>query len=160
MSTIMQSRKVVLQPHDPIRPLVVEMDGIFNHAQKVLGWSDDHFAKRAGYVDDTILERIRRETREMLAGAPIPPPYWDTVLAFAWALCQGHPTYEFMQWLTYLEKCHIEAREARPRISGQTSKQRAITREMRAAGLIPKGRIQEPLEMSPSLRVFLDSHAG
>jgi hypothetical protein len=160
MVATMQSKRVVLQPHDPVRPLAVEMHGIFCHAQKVLGWNDEEFARKAGYVEDTILERTRRETTELLAGAPIPPPYWDTILAFAWALCQGQPTPEFVRWLVYLEKCHLQARNARPRVSGQTSKQRAITREMRKEGLIPRGGIQEPLEMSPSLRGFLDSHTG
>ncbi len=144
------TQKNTLKQDDPAYPLVWELIGIFN-AQKILGWSNIEFAQRAGYSDDTILERTRRETKEMFFCAPLPPPFWDTILAFAWALCDGHPTPAFLQWLLNLERYHMQARRARPRVIGQTGRLRAITKQMRAEGSISKEPL-EPLEMSPALK--------
>jgi hypothetical protein len=148
--------KLPSQQSDPVYLLMIELYAIFNHAQKQLGWKDEYFASRAGYTDRSILDRTRREVRQILAGAPLSIPKWNVVLSFAWALCDDEPTPEFTSWIVYLNQLYRAAKKARPDERGNTKEMRAIAKELLSNRtnnrLDPSS---DMVEMSPSMREIL-----
>jgi hypothetical protein len=152
------------QQSDPVYELMVELYTIVNHAQKRLRWTDDVFAEKAGYTDRSILDRTRREVREILSGqdvaigAPLPIPKWNVVLSFAWAICDDNPSPEFSEWIVTLRRKHVAAKLARPDERGNTTKMRALHKEKRGnARLEPSS---DMVEMSPSMREILYQLTG